>query len=255
VVQSMVMPRCIKEDRTVDWDMVKNFYQGVARMNQADANTATEDGIPGSGTEADPIKLQPFIYGEDLPGLSIRTEYSILELRSLSSMNALPCLYTTMEEDGLGYKLLWDEGICAFTPSYIMGVNAKSQNPDQAKEFIKFMLSEEMQSFDGYTDYHFGLAVNADAIRARFAGKEGEKKELWVDIGDQHTLTVRNPKGEEIEDFIANARKLNRALATQDWGVSNSLFSNCYQYQAGIKTLDQAIDAAREEIELYLAEG
>jgi len=255
VVQSMVMPRCIKEDRTVDWDMVKNFYQGVARMNQADANTATEDGIPGSGTEADPIKLQPFIYGEDLPGLSIRTKYSILELRSLNSMNALPCLYTTMEEDGLGYKLLWDEGICAFTPSYIMGVNAKSQNPDQAKEFIKFMLSEEMQSFDGYTDYHFGLAVNADAIRARFAGKEGEKKELWVDIGDQHTLTVRNPKGEEIEDFIANARKLNRALATQDWDISDSLFVNCYQYQAGIKTLDQAIDAAREEIELYLAEG
>lgn len=255
ITQSMIMPRCIREDRTVDWDTVKIFYQQVARMNQADADTKTDSGITGDGSEENPTILDTPIYVTTIPGMSIRTGYSVLELRSLNTLDALPCLYTSMEEAGLQYKTLEDSGVRAFTPAYILGISAKSQQQNQAKAFIQFMFSEEMQNPQGFAAYDFNLPVNADAIRRRFAGKEGKEQIMYVDIGDEHQLSTRNPQAEEIEDFIARARQLDTALATQDMAIQNALFAGCYQYQSGIKTLDEAIAAAREEIELYLAEA
>ncbi len=258
--QGMAIPTWIQEDGTVDWTLVEKYYDQVKLICDADSNTQTE-GIRGSGTEDDPFKIEGYIYDDLAIGQAVLEKESALELRQMRTVLGLPSMCNAIDK-GLTYKVLEDDGTCGFTPSYILGISAKSEKIDLAKEFVKMLLGEEMQSFglksSSWNGSSLDLPVNFGVVREYFAGKEGEAFQYDTFVGDDFqkvSLDRRNPTLEELESFLAMTQKLNAVLPTQDVMINNALLPQCALYVIGEQTKEESLKKAKEEIELYLAES
>ena len=258
--QPKANPTTIHEDGTVDWTLEEKYYDQVKLICDADSNTQTE-GIRGSGTEDDPFKIEGYIYDDLAIGQAVLEKESALELRQMRTVLGLPSMCNAIDK-GLTYKVLEDDGTCGFTPSYILGISAKSEKIDLAKEFVKMLLGEEMQSFglksSSWNGSSLDLPVNFGVVREYFAGKEGEAFQYDTFVGDDFqkvSLDRRNPTLEELESFLAMTQKLNAVLPTQDVMINNALLPQCALYVIGEQTKEESLKKAKEEIELYLAES
>ncbi len=260
--EGMVVPTWIQEDGTVDWTLVEKYYDQIKLICDADSNTQTE-GIRGSGTEDDPFKIEGYVYDGLAIGQAVLEKESALELRQMRTVLGLPSMCNALDK-GLTYKVLEDDGTCGFTPSYILGISAKSEKIDLAKEFVKMLLGEEMQSFGLKSSSWSGTALdipaNFGAVRKYFAGEEGKafQYDTFTGEGDDFQLIQldrRNPTLEELEEFFAMTQKLNVVLPTQDVMINDALLPNCALYVMGEQTKEESLKKAKEEIELYLAES
>ena len=258
----MLSPDWLK-DGVVNWDIIGDYYDQVKAIHEAnvasgkDAIFVDEDGVyHAAGPLYEPWNL----------GWGFVQKEAVLEMRFLSDLKGLTSLYGLQEDyPDLDYKLLEDNGVCGFHPDWIVAINARSKHVDQAKEFIKLMLEQEIQQYItvGNGPGSGVLPVNFDVIRAYFAGQEGATyTETDFTVTDPITMdgetvekTRRNPTVEEINQLRANMEKLNQEVINQDSVVNTALMTNCYDYAMGDATKEEALQAAREQLELYLAES
>ena len=68
-------------------------------------------------------------------------------------------------------------------------------------------------------------------------------------------VTKRYPTAEELEELLGMMKQLNTADLTQDSEINDAVCFNCYTYFSGEKTKEEAMQKAREELDLYLAES
>lgn len=255
-------------DGVVDWDIVGDYYDQMKLIYDAEIDTETE-GDQGDGTEENPFRQDAAIYDDTAIGLGIIPfGESVIELRNMTSYKGLRSLYGIQEEHPeITYKVLEDNGVCGFTPTVILGVNARSGHQEEAKAFIKMMLEKDMQKLmTSQSNYLVtGLPVNFDVVREQFAGKEGEVFNEDYYSGWEEVvitpITKRNPTAAEIDEFRTMAQKLNRVSANQEIMVNNALLPNCAHYlepslfEDESFTKEEALQKAKEEIDLYLAES
>ncbi|WFR57418.1 extracellular solute-binding protein [Anaerocolumna sp. AGMB13025] len=129
--------------------------------------------------------------------------------------SALTSLFHTMDKKGT-IKSLKLQSHNVFLPRTIAAVNSKTANPDKAKEFIKVLLSEQLQTIDlgdGFpvnktsfekqlTDY---MATGEDTDHKGTLGMDG-----WN--GDTIILEIEKLSGQEAD----NLRSLINNLSTPD---------------------------------------
>lgn len=255
------------QDGVVDWDIVGSYYDQMKIIYDADNNTETE-GLKGDGTEDNPTIIEGAIYEEESIGLAITRNESAIELRNMQNYKGLCTLYGVQEEHPeIIYKVLEDNGVCGFEPTVILGVNSRSTHQDEAKEFIKMMLGQDMQSYiTSQSDYLItGMPVNFDVVRSRFESVAGttfteDYYSGGIDDFTQTTLTKRYPTLEEIDEFYAMTQKLNRVSPNQEAMINNALLPNCSFYlskplNGEQLTREEALQKAKDTIDLYLAES
>lgn len=145
-----------------------------------------------------------------------------------------------------------------FVPRTILGVNAESKQADMAQAFLGLVLSEQVQK----NNFDDGMPVNAAAFSNGFVNPNpGDPDGMYY--GSSWT----GEDGEEIsmdlqvtwpsDAFMENAENWITALDTpsaSDEVVKQMVLDETAGYFDGTRTLDEAVTALREKLNIYLAE-
>lgn len=247
------------ENGEANWENIEHYFDTLKRLYDADNDTETqgldyqdEDGV---------YHQRSSIWQEESVGLCITSGESLLELRRLQTLEGLPTLMAVMDEHPeITYKLLEDNGVRSFTPQGILGVSARSKHPEEAKAFVRMMLSKNMQSYNlnqaSWTT--LGLPVNISVVREKYANQLGETYTENRYRGEDltpHPTDMRYPTAEELEELLNMMKALNTADLSQNHEINSAVCGNCSAYLYGETTKEEALEKAREQLDLYLAES
>lgn len=203
--------------------------------------------------------ISGFIYEDDPSNLAlggINQSYEFTSLITGMYMNK-----------SLDYKVLTSGEDKIFYPFSKYGVNSNSKNKDLAKDFIKALLSEDVQGKDnGWSD---GLPVNKKALKGMFELPSDYKEWYKLDEATNHYIseeyTVGSIGGEEkkMVDVWPNEDDVNRYLSEVEQATKAPtlnkvlLIEVAKQFEAyvnGESTVETAVKTIVDNLDLYLAE-
>lgn len=163
-----------------------------------------------------------------------------------------------MAFDGEGELHHWpsdsDQRGVAFTSDMLLSLNAKSAHKQEAWEFIKFLLSEEMQK----TKELSGFAVNKKASRERqeqlkdIANPSEPGKKMAV-VKDGKPYTPRTPEQHEI-DQIEQLLSSAQVYAGTDPKVIAIIEQEVAPFFAGQKPAEEVAKTVQQKVSTYLQE-
>ena len=147
------------------------------------------------------------------------------------------------------------EGQCpgVFLPSTVLGVSAGSENVETACDFVKTVLSKEVQQ----SDLGEGLPVNRAAMTQVLTNTMEEGKSLtsvFMDAdGNMVTLEMRWPEEAEKAAFLALVES-RTTPALMDHMIENTVTELGVNALNGSATVEETVDEILRKIQLYLAE-
>lgn len=290
----------LNDDKTINVDELSNFFTLTKEMYDAiDANyqkyiekmnekypmdenidsnfgvsTETEEEIIDNGEMDENYEdinnvyelqyyLSPSIYADSF----LMDDPISLMYGSLDGSYGYASLVTALLNDAtLDYKVLsrGDEKI--FIPSNVIGINAKSENKDAAKEILKEMLSEKSKNNMMYSQ---GLTVNKKSLKNQFVLEKSEYYEPEFDEATNHytqgsmMFIDENGKEKEIKQLWPNEEDVNKLMgeieSLQVAPVMNRVLlvevaKQFNEFATGNITLDDAINTVVDNLDLYLSE-
>lgn len=140
-----------------------------------------------------------------------------------------------------------------FTPTALVGVSAKSSQPEKAKDFVRFLLSEKGQQHS----QGIGLPVNQEALKALLQSGSMEKGGMAVMSSDGSyniELQLRSPTREETAQLLELVAALD-IPAFQDQTIHDAVMEQGMAFLVGEKGLEEAVDEVLSQVGLYLSEA
>ncbi|QYR23474.1 extracellular solute-binding protein [Paenibacillus sp. sptzw28] len=149
-----------------------------------------------------------------------------------------------------------DEGI-PFKSNLVLGLNAKSKVKDAAWSFVKFLLSEEMQSARSMMNF----AVNKAALKNKLVetqqmldgtGTEGRKPQISIKNPDGVVThpTLSDEDIDKVLDLVPSVGK----YSNQDPKVISMIIQESAAYFSGSKSADAVAKSIANRINTYLNE-
>lgn len=141
------------------------------------------------------------------------------------------------------------ESICplpgnAFVPVVNAAVTAGSQNPEAAKEFVRLLLSDDVQKEQPYPE---GFAVKREAVFSRLKTLAERREQTRKERPDAVFSDLKHWDAEAfLEEFTVPSYQ-NDQLKEKIYAEATKLYS-------GEATLEQAVAAAADATRLYFAE-
>lgn len=180
-----------------------------------------------------------------------------------SSWGYTSLITALLNNKNLDYKVLARGEESIFIPIDSVGINAKSENKEEAKEIIKELFSEK----DENRYYGQGLTVNKESFKKQFEIDKDYQPEF--DEETQHyfngTMGWSDEFGnmKEVKSYMPNDDDVNRIMGEiENLKVATTinkvlLIEVAKQFEAfasGDVTLDDAINTIVDNLDLYLAE-
>ena len=150
----------------------------------------------------------------------------------------------------------------AFTPVTLMGINAASQKSDIAGDFMKMILSKEMQSML----YPVGFPVNEEGLTMYLESLGGQVPEGLRKPGEPYgshgfsgddglliVLTLYVPTKQETEE-LCDTLKTVRTPYLQNTALEDAVRETAAVYLDGICSLEEMMDGVREKSAIIMAE-
>jgi len=141
----------------------------------------------------------------------------------------------------------------SYTPLSQIGINSSSTNVELCKEFIKTLLSEEVQNKEIYDN---GFPVNKNSLK-NWANKEYDDFKAETEIktadGTYIPIIIKWPdkdQYEKIEEICLNANK----KCINDEVVFNVTKEQSKEFFNGNVSSDKAADNIMQELKVYLSE-
>ncbi|MCM1175327.1 MAG: extracellular solute-binding protein [Blautia sp.] len=176
----------------------------------------------------------------------------------------LDTAYSYMESSSIdkikGYedsRIVPIQGECSglFLPKTLLGISAASAQIEDAKEFLGFFLSAEVQA------NYYGLPVNQKAYDIQFVPNEswmGEDRafgylSLASEEGTVVEFTVYYPTEEQTAEFKQELASVNTAYLP-DSVLEDAVFASGAAYIKGEQTLDGALSEIEKQVAIYMAE-
>lgn len=176
------------------------------------------------------------------------TPVSFDELNELAMIKAL-----AGEDAKLKTMPAMEQGAYNFTPKGLYGVNASSKNKEIAWEFIKSLLSADMQSSSMQTD---GISINRAANQSmidQLVSTDGEQSIRMTIATPTKQIEVKPLTREEYDAFTANFDKLNRVSAP-DQNIVNILNEELPSFFSGQKSAEDVAALIQNRVETILNE-
>ncbi len=149
------------------------------------------------------------------------------------------------------------KGLCekVFVPATMLGVNAASAKIDRAKEFFREFLGKEVQEALG------SYGINKDALEELFRPEEeylGEDGTYGMiatidDQGRETDLTIYAATEEEM-DLFRNWIGSADTPYIADMVMEKTVFEEGEKYMHGDQSLEEALEAIRQQLAIYLSE-
>ncbi len=138
-----------------------------------------------------------------------------------------------------------------FIPMVQMGICAKSGYQDRAKDFLRFILSEEIQQMDSYG----GFPVNGAALdkNARKDRSEAEAETQIAADGGDVEFRIGSYSQETADELTAMCRSLNKP-AGEDEKIREVLTESMDGYLKGTQSLEDTVRKVEDGLKMYLAE-
>lgn len=222
-------------------------YKGYTEMQMASNDKATAyNDLGGGGIQIAGGNVQVSM-GELLNG------YNYGLLQSVKQMEG-------KEQYGLGQM---PGGVKdAFAPVTLMGINASSQKSDIAGDFMKMILSKEMQSMI----YPVGFPVNEEGLTLYLESLGGQVPEGLRKPGEPYgshgfsgedglliVLTLYVPTKQETEE-LCDTLKTVRTPYLQNTALEDAVREAAAVYLDGICSLEEMMDGVREKSAIIMAE-
>lgn len=238
----------IGEDGRVDQEKLTELFE----MESAIIKNMGEDGeLPIFVSGDDALQGQVSAFGEGGDGVGVLEKKDTVGTADVKSLAAMMMPYGVMREA----KTQADPVHGLYNPQGIAGINHASGQKELAKEFVRFLLSEEIQDVPLYD----GFPVLTSALEAKAEESEEGADSFAAgisvsdDSGSESMLTVGYPTREETEDFIELCKTLDKPL------VQNRIIWNFYteeadNYLEGSVSADEAAKNIAQKVDTYLAE-
>ena len=171
---------------------------------------------------------------------------------TIESLSDLSFMLGVAEQKGMDYKPLNGLSEHVFIPVDTVAVNAKSSEADKAKEFVKYMLSQEAQ----ISSYATGLPVNKDALNKSY--EESELGDTMVGISDSETdeqITLKMTLGtkEDLDKFISYLESASVSPGSNEV-VTEAIVSAAGQCMINQSDTSETVQEIQKKVNLYLAE-
>ena len=139
----------------------------------------------------------------------------------------------------------------AFYPKMVIGINSRSEHVETAKGFLRFALSEELQSVDTYE----GFPVNAKALETQ-AAADRSKAEAYTtyDIDGSTAEFAIKAYSEETANHLMELCKAATLCLKEDTQIEISLTESLQAYLNGQASVEETMDAVEGSLKMYLAE-
>ena len=139
----------------------------------------------------------------------------------------------------------------AFYPKMVIGINSRSEHVETAKDFLRFALSEELQSVDTYE----GFPVNAKALEAQAAADRSMAEAYTTyDIDGSTAEFAIKAYSEETANHLMELCKAATLCLKEDTQIETSLTESLQAYLNGQASVEEAMDAVEGSLKMYLAE-
>ncbi|MDE7176784.1 MAG: extracellular solute-binding protein [Lachnospiraceae bacterium] len=175
---------------------------------------------------------------------SIQLSYSALSRAVVYDMMASVDKVEGFE--GSKWTVMNGQSSNVFCARTLLGINAASENPGSAQNFIRLCLGREMQS-----NLYYGLAVNKAAFDENFIIPENTERYIFLDSKEEEIKLTINEKQ------IADLRKCIEAVDTvyiEDTVLENAVYEEGIRYMQGELSLEEAVNAIEKKISIYMAE-
>ena len=139
----------------------------------------------------------------------------------------------------------------AFYPKMVLGINSRSEHVETAKDFLRFALSEELQSVDTYE----GFPVNAKALETQ-AAADRSKAEAYTtyDIDGSSVEFAIKSYSEETANHLMELCRAATLCLKEDTQIETSLTESLQAYLNGQASVEETMDAVEGSLKMYLAE-
>lgn len=242
----------VKEDGTLDEDILKSYLKDSNRGYVADIQDVQQEVLDDYKEMYD--QNDAVNNGMEL-GMGLLTKKQILDIGNLSTMESYATLNAINKNMETVSKNISVDDKQLFTPDLVLGINSKSGQMDVAKDFVKAMLSEEIQS----TRIGEGLPVNKKAFDKICTPPTEDKEDYMMSIvisdetGGMKTLDITWPTDEEITKLKDIVQNLNTPL-NFDSTIQESVLEEGSKCLNGEITADEAAANILKTVQLYLSE-
>ena len=253
------MPAWLKEDGTLDGDAVASFLEDSNRIYQTSADIVKELIAEYGEDSFSALSSEYSRHNMGIGGsaLSVLGGNSQAEFGGLFSPSELSYVDSANKADSsLGVKL-WDgQSKNTFYPEQIIGISAKSANKEAAQKFLSFLFSEEGQKIGA----EVGLPVNRTIYEDVTYWTQGTPGKVISVAGtgnnqtEEYTkLEICLPSEETVKEIIALGKTLT--VPSKDNAIiQNAVLDAGTRYINGELSLEEAVNAVTQEVNLYLSE-
>lgn len=138
----------------------------------------------------------------------------------------------------------------SFTPSLQLGINASSKHKDLAKEFLKLILSEDIQK----VDMEDGFPVQSKALeKTRFDIEEGATLTIYTSETTSKEVPIIPITGDLRTQLVDRIKGLN-CISANDDAVIEVMTETCGDYFNGKMSLEDTVSQVQNKLSLYSAE-
>ena len=257
-------PKWIKEDKTIDREVIGEYLEQCRRIFDAQMDGLDEEikeyyeGRNDRMLELDGKKMDEMDWRMIMDDMS----YVGKEIRMTSGWINSQYDYTQAisMHDNKGVeetKLVPMPGQCShvFKPATMLAVSAASKQTDAALEFMDAFLSAELQSM------YDGLPLNQNAYDIQFTpnedylGENGEYGSAMTTDADGNIIEFNAfwPSEEEIAALKEELSAVNTAYLPDEM-LEDAVFTMGISYMRGEVTIEQALDEIEKAVRIYMAE-
>lgn len=247
------------ENGQMNTEKIQEFLSQVKRIYDAELKGAVPDEV--SALEAEDEELSQ--YGADASAMKLQVCQNVLNIPRGYAL--LACGYAEdiqlcldnvtsviRTEEQMAYRIFSGQEQNPFIPGTMVGISARTEQPDVAEEFVRKMFSEETQK-NMSEGYPANRAAFAEVFDFYEPNAENGSMILSMPDGTEEELCLYWPDDEEERDFADRVMELQVPVRTGDELCG-------LVYETGVKVLEGSMSAkdGAEEIEkkaaLYLAE-
>ena len=249
------------EDGTINQEKLEDYVQAVKQITDNFMENASdqtlkmledfkEEGITDSYSgELDGMNME-FLLGKS------KMNFGVL----LDSMNYCGLISANKKMGESTVKLFGDDHTGVYLPICTVGILDTVREPEEAREFVKYLLSKEGELAANYS----GFPVNRAALDKKLAhmdvgddaGMEvaGEFTGYYMDTGESVSLSYTWPEEEE-QQWLKNAAESLTAFADTEQIPRQVVLEETRRCVNGEISTQEAVNSIMQKLNLYLAES
>lgn len=270
VFSPVSVPAWRTEEGALDTDAISDFLTQTKRMYDAQMDGISEEALGDWETEKEIYQSYYSENGEELEDSDeIRTRYEALYfmagtrqftagvIKNIGEYNCHTSLSQTEGFEDCGSLPMKGQCGDVFRAKTLLGVNASSENTQQAQNFIKTALGTSVQ-----TGVEEGFPVTKEAILDSYAEQWRTYKDNDYVSGQGSTynreeeevvLLIRIPDEKTVNELIDWIESLNTAYV-EDKIFENVVYEEGASYIEGEKSMEDAMSSIETRLGIYLTE-